>query len=111
MEFISVVLGMLSLITLIYVLMILTSKKRLPIFVEVFYVFSYFFILLVVLFPSLLTLIEQSFGISSALNFITYLSIFIAYFMILLLFKRVEEQRAEITKLVREIALKEKKEK
>ncbi len=111
MDFISFSFLLLTIVVLIYLLVLLKAKKRLPIFIEVFYVFAYFFILLVVLFPSLLNLIEESFGISSALNFLVYLSIFMAYFMILILFKRIEEQRAEISKLVREIALKEKKEK
>jgi hypothetical protein len=111
MDVITVFFSILSIIVLVYLGFILTSKKRLPVFIEVFYVFAYFFVLLVVLFPSLLEFIENSSGINNVLQFLVYLSIFVAYFMILLLFKRNEELRAEITKLVREIALMERKKK
>lgn len=76
---------------------------------ELFFLAAFGFIFLIFLFPNILNIIEDIFGLDSALNFILYLSIFIAYFAIFLLYKKIEDQRKEITKLVREIALKDKK--
>ena len=105
MEVILLIFAVLSLLVLIYLWFILYSRKRLPIFLEVFYVFIYSFILLIVLFPKIISAIELNFGINNLLQVLVYLSIFVAYFLILLLFKRNEELRSEITTLVREIAL------
>lgn len=104
MDFISVFFTFLSLITLLYILYILKKLKRLPLIYEIFFLGVYIIILLLFLFPNILDLIQNTFGINSAINFIIYLSIFILYFIVFILYKKTEDQRVEITKLVREIA-------
>jgi hypothetical protein len=71
--------------------------------VELFFIAVYGIVMLFVLFPSLLDLFESVFGVSSAINFIVYLSVFVVYFLIFLLYQKTEDQRIEITKLTREI--------
>lgn len=109
MDFISVFFIFLSLIVLMYILYILKKLKRFPLISEIFFLGTYIIILLLFLFPNTLLLIQNTFGINSAINFIIYLSIFILYFIIFILYKKTEDQRVEITKLVREIAYIKKK--
>ena len=56
------------------------------------------------MFPSIAGFFEKLLGINSIVNFITYTSILIAYFIIFMLYQKSETQRIEITKLTREIA-------
>lgn len=109
MEFTTIFFIILSLIAIFYIALAFKSSLRIPILVEFFFIVLYGVFLLFVLFPSLLNLVENVLGISSALNFITYLSIFTLFFMTFLLYRKSEEQRIEITKLVREISYLKKK--
>lgn len=111
MEFISIFFILISLILVSYFAYLLLSGNRLHIIVELFFLVVYLSILIIFLFPQVLKLIEQTLGIRSALNFIIYLSIFVAYFIIFLLYNKTEKQRQEITKLTREIALMNKRKK
>jgi len=104
MEFISIFFISLSILVLSYFLYTFKTSKRIHTLIEVLFLGVYFIILLVFIFPDLLIIIENIFGIKNAINFILYLSIFIAYFVIFLLYQKSEKQRVEITKLVREIA-------
>lgn len=111
MEFISLFFILLSLIVLVYLGYLFKSKQRIHVIIEVFFVLAYLFVLIIFLFPQTLRLIESVLGIQSAINFIIYLSIFVAYFILFLLYNKTEKQRQEITKLTREIALMNKKKK
>ncbi len=93
-----------SVVVIIYLTYVLTTKKRFSLTLEVFYLFIYLIILLIFLFPNLLNHIELLFGMQSAINFIIYLSIFVAYLLIFYLYRKTERQRKENTQLVREIA-------
>lgn len=104
MEITSIFFVIASLFVIVYFFYVFKSSKRTHILVEIGFIGIYLIILLITIFPNLLGLIEKTFGINSALNFIVYLSVFVAYFIIFLLYKKSEEQRVEITKLVREIA-------
>jgi len=110
MEFIFIFFILSSIGLLIYFTSIFNSKKRFPVLFEIFSILFYLVILIIFLFPNILNFIEELLGIQSAINFLIYLSIFVSYFILFILYKKSEEQRIEITTLVREIAyLKEKK--
>lgn len=109
MEAISILFIALSVITIGYIYYISKNRRRIHLIAEIFFICIYTLILAVMLFPSILTLIETIFGDKSGLNFIIYLSIFVAYFLIFLLYNKVETQRQDITKLTREFALLKKK--
>lgn len=81
------------------------SNVRVSKLMETLYLGIYGLIFLIFLYPNILNIIEKTFGINSAINFILYFSIFVAYFIIFLLYRKIESQRIEITKLVSEIAL------
>ncbi|MDA3855179.1 MAG: DUF2304 domain-containing protein [Candidatus Woesearchaeota archaeon] len=112
MEFITIFFTVMSVVVLGYLFKIFKSNKRLPIILELFYVGAYGFVFTVFLYPNILTIIENILGIQSAINFVVYLSIFVSYLIIFLLYTNKEKQREEITKLTREIAyLKDEKRK
>ena len=96
---------LLSVMMLGYLLYAFQQGKRAHVWGEIFFMMVYAGIALIVLFPGLLRWFEDFFGIESAINFITYLSIFIAYFILFLLYRKSEAQRTEITKLNRELAI------
>jgi len=104
MEFISYFFISLSTIIIAYLFILFKTGKRMGIFFEIFSIGTFFIVILLLLFPKILIIIEKIFGIDSAINFITYSSIFLAYFLIFNLYKKSEDQRVEITKLIREIA-------
>lgn len=104
MGFTAIFFIIMSLLVVSYLIMLFKTKKRMPILLELFYIFIYTSIAIIYLFPKTLVFIERIFGIKSGINFIIYLSIFIAYLLIFKLYNKIEEQRLEITKLVREIA-------
>jgi hypothetical protein len=111
MEFISIFFILLSLVVIAYLIHLFKSTKRLPVVFELFAIGVYAVVIVIFLFPETLRLIENMFKIQSALNFMIYLSIFVAYLFIFTLYNEKEQQRIEITKLTREIAIlrKEKK--
>ena len=104
MDNLSLFFVLVSIIVLIYIIQIFRTSKRIPLLFEILFIGVYLCILLIFLFPQILPIIEGILGIDSAINFIIYLSIFVAYFLIFLLYKRSEDRRVEITMLVREIA-------
>ena len=104
MEFTTIFFTLMSIFVISYILYIFKTNKRLSLLIEIFYIGIYGIIFLLFLFPNILNIIEEIFGIQSAINFIIYLSIFISYFLILTLYRKTEDQRIEITTLVREIA-------
>ena len=104
MDFVSIFFMIMSLSVLFYFIGVLKSGRRVAIIVEIFYVFVYVFVFIIFLYPQILRIIEDVLGIQSAINFIVYLSIFVAYFVIFLLYRKIDDQRVDITKLVREIA-------
>ena len=93
-----------SIIFFTYILYLFKTKMRVSFKFELFYLFIYGILTIIVLFPEILKFIEKVLGVNSALNFIIYLSIFVAYFLIFLLYDKTEKQRQEITSLTREIA-------
>ncbi len=99
----------LTVITIFYILFTIKTGLRIPIMIEIFFIIIFFSVLIIVLFPKTLNIFEDFFGVSSALHFIIYLSIFLCYILLFLLYKKSEEQRIEITTIVREIAFLEKR--
>ena len=94
-----------SIVVISYFIYIFKNQKKLPVIFEIFFLGVYVMITIIFLFPKSIDFIEQALGIQSAINFITYLSIFVAYFIMFVLFKEKEAHRIEITELNREIAL------
>jgi hypothetical protein len=93
----------LSIVVLSYLIYIFQSKKRIHLIIELFFLGIYGFVLLFFLFPQLGPLLEETFGISSIFNFILAFSVFVAYFVLFLLYTKTEEQRMQITGLNREL--------
>ena len=93
-----------SVIALIYVLTFLRSRRRLHLLVEIFFILFFLGAILVALFPSIASFFEKLLGVNSIIQFITYTSILVAYFIIFMLYQKSETQRVEITNLTREIA-------
>ena len=93
-----------SVIALVYVLTFLKSRTRLHLIVEIFFILFFVSAILVVMFPQIATFFENLLGINSIVQFITYTSILIAYFIIFMLYQKLETQRVELTNLTREIA-------
>ena len=89
---------------LAYLFLIFRLQKRINLISEIFFLCIYFFFLLIIIFPELLRWFEKIFGVNSAINFIIYLSIFILFALMFVLYKKSENQRVEVTKLTREIA-------
>lgn len=111
MEFVSVFFVVLSVLVLGYLAYLYKSGRRLPVIFELIFMGAYGFVLVGVLFPSVLDFFGRLLGISSVVNFVVYLSVFVAYFLIFVLYQKDEKQRIEITRLTREIALMRGKEK
>lgn len=105
MDFITIFFIALSLVVLFYFIFLIAKGVRIHLFFELFFIFAYGLVVVIFLFPGILSFIEKTLGIQSAINFLVYLSIFVAYFLIFLFYTKTEKQRQEITKLTREIAL------
>jgi hypothetical protein len=106
-ETISIFFVTMSVAVLIYLLTKVRAKNRLPLLVEIFFLITYSFVMMIFLFPHILVFIEDTFGLASAINFFIYLSIFVGYLMIFILYQKTERQREQITRLNRELALRE----
>ena len=104
---ISIFFVAMSIAVLVYMLTRVRAKNRLPLMVELFYLVSYTFVMIVFLFPQILIVIEDTFGLASAINFFIYLSIFVGYLMIFVLYQKTERQREQISSLLRELSLKD----
>jgi len=108
---ITIIFVFFNIVILGYIFNHIRTKKRVHNLVEIFFVFIYICLTIILIFPQLLIVIEDVLNISSAINFIVYLSVFVAYFLIFILYGRIESQREDITNLVREIALLNRKKK
>lgn len=109
MEFMTILFVLMNVLILVYIFHHIRVKKRVHNLIEFFFILVYVVVTLIALFPQLLSVIEDVLNISSALNFIIYTSIFVSYFLIYILYRKVEKQRSEITNLVREVALRDAK--
>ncbi len=65
----------------------------------------------VVFFPDVTTRIAKLVGIGRGIDVIVYISISLLFYLIFRLYVKIEETESEITKLVREISLMDKKKK
>ena len=110
-QFISIFFIGMSILVIGYLISLMKTNKRIHFLVEFFFISAYIIVMFIFLFPKSLRILETTFGISSAINFILYLSIFVAYFFLFLLYQKNEDLRREITKLTQEIALRDSKDK
>lgn len=105
MDFLTFFFVLLSIFVIVYIAVTFRTEKRMPILLEFFFITVYAFVFVIFLFPNTLKIIEELFGIASAINFIVYLSIFVSYFLLFILYQKDENQRVDISKLNRELAL------
>lgn len=108
MDSISIIFIIMSVFVIGYLLISFRSEKRTHLGIEILFVGIYGLVLLLFLFPQVLRTIERTLGIVSAINFFVYLSIFVAYLLLFMLYTKSEKQRQELTELTRKIALKKK---
>jgi hypothetical protein len=112
MDVITIFFILFNLGTFVYILNHIKTKKRIHNLIEVFFIFIYVCLTIILTFPKILIFIEDILNIPSALNLMIYSSIFLAYLFIYNLYSKIEIQREEITKLNRELTLmNEKREK
>ena len=101
----KIIFMILSLIVLIYLIYIFKKQKRIHILVEVFYIGIYGFVFLYAFFYDFFQIVFSFFNIENPSIFFVYISIFIIFLICLTLYRKTENQRVEITKLVSEIAI------
>ena len=109
LDFSKLLFLLLCIFILIYLIYIFKTKKRFPILVEVSYIGFYGFIILYTFFYSFFQTIFKKIGISNPSLFFVYIAICLIFLIFLMLYRKTEEQRVEITKLVSEIAIINKK--
>ena len=68
-------------------------------------------LLFVVFFPKVVVFIADFIGVGRGVDFIIYTSLGLLFYLVFRLYVKIEEQEIELTKLVREIALMNKKKK
>lgn len=105
MEFISVFFILLSIFVLVYLVYSFKAEKKLSKIWDILFFGIYGAVFIIFVYPPVLNVLENILGIQSAINFVVYLSIFVLFFLVYFMYHKVEAQRVEITKLVREIAL------
>ncbi len=93
------------------IIKVIFNFKREKISLGEFIFWEILWILLIVLaaFPGNFNVLAEKIGVSSIFNLIIYISIILLFFLVYKLYTKSEEQREEITKLVREITLEKKK--
>ena len=96
---------------LVYIINHIRTKKRIHNLIEVFFLFIYLCLTIILIFPNILNIVEDILNIPSALNLMIYSSIFLFYLFIYNLYSKIETQREEITKLNGELALSNQKRK
>ncbi|HLP79787.1 MAG TPA: DUF2304 domain-containing protein [Acidobacteriota bacterium] len=89
---------------IMYMFSIIKTGKRMPIIFELFFATIFSAIAILFLFPSILPRLELALGLSSAINFIIYTSIFVAYFLLFVVYRENEKHRIEITKLTQQVS-------
>ncbi len=87
-----------------YLIYSFKTQKRTHILIEVIILGIYLFTLCYAFFFTFFQKIFSILGIPNPTIFFVYLSIFFLFFICFILYKKMEEQRIDITKLVREIA-------
>lgn len=87
----------------------LVRKERFSAFYFVIFMSVGAFLILLTLFPEIRDFIGKITGISRGADALVYISIIFLFYFVLLLLRKVEKQREEISRLVREIALQNSK--
>ncbi|MEM2138968.1 MAG: DUF2304 family protein [Candidatus Woesearchaeota archaeon] len=89
---------------------ILRAKDKKITIIELFFWLSIWFgLIFIVFFPDYLSKIANFLGIGRGTDVLVYSSIVILFYLLFRLYVKLDELESEITKLVREIALKKKK--
>lgn len=105
MEFITIFFIVASIIVLWYFVYSLRGKNKLPVILDILFFGVYACVLIIFIYPPILSIIQDLLGLQSAINFIIYCGIFMLFLLSFNLYQRDEKQRQEISKLNREIAL------
>jgi len=87
------------------------KKKNLSIYNFIFWSLVWLAVLIVVWFPGLTSNLAQTLGIVRGMDAVVYLSVVILFYLALRILVRLEKMDKEISKIVREEALKELKKK
>ncbi len=84
------------------------KQKRMPLSEFIIWSSIWAGIIVVGFLPITVSFVAKLFGIGRGIDVAVYLSIIVLFYLVFVLFSRIDKQREEITKLVREIALKKK---
>jgi hypothetical protein len=100
----NIVLVVISLFAVGYLWFVVKTNKRLPVLSEILIIGVYVFVIVYAFFYSQFQTFFGFFGIKNPSMFFVYLGVLLLFFVCFYLYRRVEEQRIEITNLTREIA-------
>lgn len=93
-----------TLILIIYVTYRFFSKKKLHILYEISLLKIYIIAILLILFPQIIEFIETTFGVVNVILTILTIWILILFIIVFEMYRVIDFQRQEMTKLVREVA-------
>lgn len=98
-------------IVVLSIIMVLLRFKNKNLSLREFFLWLLFWIILAVLviYPSLMSKIAKIFGVGRGVDVIIYIALFLIFYLIFKISVRMEKMEQDITKIVREIALKKKK--
>ncbi len=84
------------------------KQKRMPLSEFIIWSSVWVGMIVVGFLPITVSFIAKWFGIGRGIDVAVYLSIIVLFYLVFVLFSKIDKQREEITRLVREIALKKK---
>ena len=85
------------------------KRKKIPLTEFIMWSAIWGGMILVGLLPSTASFVASILGVGRGVDVAIYLSIILLFYLVFLLFSRIDKQREEITRLVRELAIKRKK--
>jgi hypothetical protein len=87
-------------------LLALWKSRKIPLGTALFWGFVWFAVLIIVFFTPVIDALSKPIGVGRGIDLVVYISILVLFYMIFQLHMKIDKLEHEITKLVREIALK-----
>ncbi len=84
----------------------LYKSKKLPLKAAIFWFFVWAMVLVVIFFTPVIDALSRPVGVGRGIDLIVYVSVMVLFYLVFQLSMKIDKLEHEITKLVREIALK-----
>ncbi|ADG12929.1 Protein of unknown function DUF2304 [Methanocaldococcus infernus ME] len=84
------------------------KKKSMELEEGIFWLFVWLLALLIVIFPNFMSYLATVLGVGRGVDVIIYLSIILLFYLVYRIYARLEKLEREITKIVREIAIRDR---